>query len=231
MFPNRAPSNPNGRMYASIPRLDTRASSKFKYNGLQSNVYNVDLSSPLGLAFFHSDNIEIIQSELYSLAVQQLKGKIDKTSIIKPSGFFIYQKCNDFYPMYAPTVHDINDPNIQAQVRKLNAILIAHMLPTYISEISGNQRYLKSLNELPVFTEAPQYCENTSHRELVNRSVRMGENPEPLVFSSKNTRVQSAHNSWALPHNPWLAARLPNLYGDRRSTYSGGSEEGSVSSL
>jgi hypothetical protein len=211
MFSSRAPSNPNGPEYAYLPQMDTRMASRFKYTGPQTNVYGVDISSLLGRAFFTPDNMEIIRSELYSRAVTQLRGEIDRTSIFQPRDAYIQKKCHELYPLYAPIVHKIDNSTISSQIRELNSILIPLLMSNYISEIKGNQRYLKSLSEMPISGAMPKYSENASHKELVNRTMRMGES-EPAVFSLQNARVQTGHNSHALPHNPWLALRIPHLY-------------------
>lgn len=213
MFSSRAPSNPDGPRYAYLPQMDTRMASRFKYTGPQTNIYGVDILSPLGRAFFHADNIHIIRAELYSRAVQSLRGKMDKASIFQPSDAFLQKKCHELYPMYAPIVHQLGNTPLSSQIRALNAHIISQSMPNYISLLTGNQHYLKSLTELPVSTRAPTYNDNTGNRELMNRSVRMGVH-EDSVFSSQNTRVQSAHAFHKLPYNPWLASRMPRLYGD-----------------
>lgn len=213
MFSSRAPSNPNGPEYSYLPQMDTRMTSRFKYTGPHTNIFGVDLSSPLGRAFFAPNNIDIIRSELYSRVVLQLKGELGRTPIFQPRESYIQKKCHELYPLYAPIVHKMDAITIPAQVRELNFILIPLLIPNYISEIKGNIRYLKSLEEMPISSAMPKYPENASNRELVNRSMRMGGGEERTPPSSQNSRVQIGQHFHALPYNPWLASRMPRLYG------------------
>lgn len=214
MYPSRPPSNPDGPANMYIPQVTTRASSRMKYTGPDKNIFGVDARSVLGRAFFHVDNRHILKAELYSQAVLQLKHKISREDIAYPTDTFIYEKTNEWYPVYAPMVHRLDATSIPQQVRELNRAIIAQMLPNYLSNIRANQYYLKSLQVTPARTELPAFIESASQKELTNRSNQMTNGVATKAEAGKTiARDQMPNIIYALPHNPWLASRMPDIYG------------------
>jgi hypothetical protein len=213
MYKSRPPSNPNGPDRAYLSQMDSRASTRSKYTGPDQNIFGVDVRSVLGKAFFHADNIQIIRSDLYSTAVETLKRTIPRSDIQWPNDTLIYKKCHEFYPIYAPTVHSLDSSTLPTQIRQLNKKIVESILPVYISEIKGNRYYIQSLDGVPNRAELPAYAENATHKENTNRTVLMSTTPHPVVSQGDSfTKDQYKHIVHPIPHNPWLAARLPELF-------------------
>jgi len=202
----RQSSTPPGPTNQFIHHNDTRGIHKPNYTGLQKQLHNTDPKGPLGTAYFSSANIKIIRQELYSQAVEYLRGtNIKRNTIHAPSEILIQSQNQILFPIYAQIEFSL-DTSISEQVRAINSRVIPIILSKYLADIKSHDAYITSLYNLPCNTHMPIQVVGEAYNEPQSRSPQIGMTNHLPATTFQMKRVESVAHLFEtpLPENKWL---------------------------
>lgn len=170
---------PRAVMTSSPPKdrvcLDPRATSRahlpqamspqFTYTQFRgtSGVAHMQNKTPLSMAYFSDQNMQIIQNAMRRNVYEQTG-----TVIAEQNALELQTVMRSIFFEHAQHLPE----NIAGQISQLNDRVIAYATPNIISTLRAQRHYLKTIDEYPTPIERPVPVRNYTNRALENTRVQ-----------------------------------------------------------